>query len=130
MKPLRRFLGKPKSFWACVRSLSQQVGYSKRQDIIVPTPLQMATAFQKLGLDDTKLIVDGRPTALAVELNEYFGERARCLKEIAEPNLMSASQARHEFQRQFAKLRPKCPIPMNKQKGDKKAEAFLTGLVT
>lgn len=129
MRPIGRFLRKPKSFWASVRSLSQQVGYSKGQNIIVPTSVQMAAAFRKLGLDDTKMIVDEKPTPLAVELSEYFAERARCLQDIAEPNLMSAGQAKAEFDKQFAKLKPKCPIPMNKQKGDKKAEAFLTGLV-
>ena len=129
MKPIGRFLRKPKSFWASVRSLSQQVGYSKGQNIIIPTPAQMAVAFLKLGLDETKMIDNEKPTPLAVELHEYFVERARCLQDIAEPNLMSAAQAKAEFDKQFAKLSPKCPIPMNKQKGDKKAEAFLTGLV-
>ena len=89
----------------------------------------MAAAFQKLGLDESKMIDNDKPTPLAVELHEYFFERARCLQDIAEPNLMSAAQAKAEFEKQFAKLSPKCPIPMNKQKGDKKAEAFLTGLV-
>jgi hypothetical protein len=129
MKPISRFLQKPKSFWASVRSLSQQVGYSKGQNIIVPTLEQMAAAFRKLGLDDTKIIANKQPTPLAVDLGAYFAERASCLMEIAEPNLMTASQAKAEFDKQFAKLQPKCPIPLNKQKGDKKAEAFLTGLV-
>lgn len=129
MKPIDKFLRKPKSFWASVRSLSQHVGYSKKDAIIVPTLKQMAGAFESLGLDPTKIIFDKRPTPLAEELHEYFVARADALMQIAEPNLMTAEQAKSEFNSLFARTRPNCPIPLNKQKGEKKAEAFLTGLV-
>lgn len=36
MKPIQHFLNKPKYFWGSVRSLSQQIGYSKNDKIIVP----------------------------------------------------------------------------------------------
>jgi hypothetical protein len=129
MKPIDKFLRKPKSFWASVRSLSQKVGYSKGDAIIIPTVKQMAGAFDDLGLDATKIFVGGRPTPLAEELHEYFTARAEALMQIAEPNLMSAEEAKAEFDALFAQLNPTCPIPLNKQKGEKKAEAFLTALV-
>lgn len=129
MKPIPRFLNKPKSFWASVRSLSQQVGYSKRDTIIVPSVKQMASAFTKLGLDPTRIFYNGAPTDLANELHDYFKERARVLVNEVEPKLLNAEQAKALFEQTRAEFDHKCPIPMNKQKGEKRAEAFLTALV-
>ena len=42
---------------------------------------------------------------------------------------MTADRAKKEFNRLKKKLKPKCPLPMNKQKGRKKAPAFLTGII-
>jgi hypothetical protein len=129
MKPISKFLSKPKSFWASVRSLSQHIGYSKGDCIIVPTILQMVKAFEELGLDSKNIFLHGHPTPLAMELNEYFTARAEKLMQVAKPNLMSAEEAKNEFDTYFSKLKPSCPIPFNKQKGEKKAQAFLTALV-
>src|SRR5262249_5407155 len=128
-KPIDRFVRKPKSFWASVRSLSQHIGYSKRDRIIAPDPKQMAQAFDDLGLDKTKIIFKGQPTLLAEELSDYFAERSRLLMHHVEPRLMDVQAAKKLFTKLHTKLQPKCPIPMNKQKGDKRAEAFLTGIV-
>lgn len=129
MKPIPKFLNKPKSFWASVRSLSQQIGYSKRDTIIVPTVKQMAEAFTALGLDPTRIFHNGAPTDLANELHDYFKERARVLVKEVEPKLLNADQAKALFEQTRAEFDHKCPIPMNKQKGEKRAEAFLTALV-
>lgn len=129
MKPIDKYLRKPKSFWASVRSLSQHIGYSKDDTIIVPSVKQMTDAFKDLGLDSSKIFSGNQPTALAQELHDYFSARANALMNIAEPNLMSAEQAKIEFEKLFSRLKPKCPIPFNKQKEEKKAPAFLTGLV-
>lgn len=128
MRANPRFSGKPKSFWACVRSLSQHLGYSRGDRILVPTVEKMAEAFDDLGLDGTK-IFNGEPTPLGSELAEYFAYRAEVLVDYVQPRLMNAAQARDLFERTRGKLNPCCPIPMNKQKGEKRAEAYLTGLV-
>lgn len=129
MKPNKKFLKKPKSFWASVRSLSQQVGYSKGQTIIVPSFAQMADAFENLGLDSSRILSEGKPTELANELYEYFQDRARVLVDEVEPKLMNAAQAKSLFEETRKGYDHKCPIPMNKQKDEKRAEAFLTGIV-
>ena len=129
MRPIDRFLRKPKSFWASVRSLSQKIGYSKGDTIIVPSVQRMATAFDDLGLDPSRIMVRGKPTLLAKELVRYFTERARVLVNHVEPRLMDAAEARALFEQLREELNPTCPIPMNKQRGDKRAEAYLTGLV-
>lgn len=129
MKPIPRFLNKPESFWASVRSLSQKVGYSKRGTIVIPTVVQMSKAFENLGLDPKSLILEGKPTPLAVDLLDYFTERARVLVAEVEPKLLSTEQAKALFEKTRTEFDHKCPIPMNKQKGEKRTEAFLTALV-
>jgi hypothetical protein len=129
MKPVKKFLKKPKSFWASVRSLSQYIGYSKGETFIVPSIEQMVKAFDELGLNSEKLLLNGNMTPLAIELAEYFESRAAALVAIAEPNLMTAEQAREVFVNLRQELSPKAPIPMNKQKGKKKAEAYFTAIV-
>ncbi len=129
MKPNKNFLNKPKSFWASVRSLSQQVGYSKGNTIIVPSVQKMADAFDKLGLDSSRIIENGEPTEFASELLDYFEERARVLVNEVEPKLLNAEEAKALFEQAQTEFDHTCPIPMNKQKGEKKAAAFLTALV-
>lgn len=129
MRPDEKFLQKPMSFWASVRSLSQQIGYSKGDTIIVPSVDQMAKAFDKLGLDSGRIISDGKPSELALELREYFQARADHLVNSVQHKLLDAEQAKALFEELKAKHNPTCPIPMNKQKGEKKAEAFLTAMV-
>ena len=86
-------------------------------------------AFTKLGLDSTRIFQNGLPTELANELHEFFKERAWVLINKVEPKLLDAEQAKELFRQARSKFDYKCPIPMNKQKGDKRAEAFLTALV-
>ncbi len=128
MRAIDRFLRKPRPFWASVRSLSQQIGYSKKGELIVPTLRQMVSAFKKLELDASALEIDGEPTALAAELLDYFDARATTLTTYVEPRLMDAAKAKAVFDDYRVRLNPNCPIPMNKQKGAKCAEAFLTGI--
>ena len=129
MVPTIRFLYKPKSFWASVRSLSQKIGYSKKGVVIVPTLGDMVKAFSDLHLDPSQLNLNGQPTELGNNLLDYFQERARVLNSEVEPNLMHVEEAKELFERLRHQLRPMCPLPMNKQKGEKRAEACLTCIV-
>ena len=129
MKPNEKFLKKPKSFWASVRSISQAVGYSKNGEIIAPKVGQMVDAFSKLNLDHEHLTSGHSVTEFAQNLEDYFEERARVLSNRIEPRLMDVNQAKAVFDAVRQKSDYRCPIPMNKQKGNKKAIAFFTGLV-
>jgi len=71
MRPIDKFLHKPKSFWASVRSLSQQVGYSKGNTIIIPSIEQMTKAFTDLNLDSKIIFNNDQPTDLANDLNAF-----------------------------------------------------------
>ncbi len=129
MKPINKFLKKPKSFWACVRSISQHVGYSSGDTLLAPNLQQITAAFGDLGLDAVKINQNGNPTQLAADLIEYFSERARLLMAEAQLNLMDAEKAKNLFTELHTALNPTCPIPMNKQKLAMRAPAYLTGIV-
>ena len=91
---------------------------------------EMASAFKDLGLDPAKIQnIDGTATDFANTLHQYFEYRAAILNDHVEPRLMDAERAGRVFHDLKAQLNPQCPIPMNKQKGDKKAEAYLTGII-
>ncbi len=132
MQPHSRFLKQPKAFWACVRTISQQVGYTARGtgQIKIPTENEIEAAFRDLGLDASSLVNDQRkPTPLAISLLDYFTYRANALNLHVEPRLMDATRAKNEFDKLRFKLNPRRPFPMNKQKGTMKAEAYLTSIV-
>lgn len=129
MKPIAKFLKKPKSFWACVRSLSQHIGYSEGDTILVPTLEEMTVAFAELGLDETKLVSEKKPTSLASELLEYFSIRADQLMKEVRPRLMDVDRAKTLFTKLKSELNPTCPLPMNKQTAAKKAEAYFTCII-
>ncbi|HPY31884.1 MAG TPA: hypothetical protein PLT00_13000 [Verrucomicrobiota bacterium] len=131
MKPDDRFQKLSKHFWANVRMLSQHLGYTVRGagEIKVPTIAEINQAFKELELNAEHVVdSNGRPTDFGQLLVAYFQHRGMVLNTFVEPRLMDAKQAKLEFERLRRELRPKCPLPMNKQKGKKKAPAFLTGI--
>ena len=71
----------------------------------------------------------GNPTKFGSTLVGYFERRASILNDTVQPLLMNKSAAEVEFKKLRAALRPKCPLPMNKQKGEKKNFSFLTCIV-
>jgi hypothetical protein len=134
MKPDSRFLNLPKDFWANVRLVSQEVGYTAtirgEKEIKVPSLKEIQKAFALLSLD-TRHLVDGRghATPLGQLLCDYFSYRGSMLRTHVEPSLMMAEEAKDAFERLRAKLKPKCCIPLNKQSGTKKVPAFFTGII-
>lgn len=130
MQPNPKFRHQSKQFWAHVRTIGQQLGYTLNQQVRVYSLEQIRLAMNQVGLGTHHLFdASGQPTALAVLLEEYFVYRADRLNTYVEPRLMDADRARALFEEYFSKLYPTSPIPMNKQKGDKKQPAYLTALV-
>jgi len=132
MKPDKRFVILPKSFWADVRVISQKIGYSVRGKglIKVPTGDEIRAAYAKLSLQSGHLFnKKGKPTKRGRLLLEYFQYRSDVLHKYVKPSLMKANEAKTLFEKLSKKLNSKCPIPMNKQKGDKKAPAFFTSVI-
>jgi len=133
MTPDKRFLNLPKSFWAHVRLISQGVGYTKRgeKSIKVPSLQEIQKVFKTLTLGTEHIInaETNKATDFGRLLLKYFRYRADILHRQAEPNLMNVSEAKKAFNTLKKKLRPACPIPMNKQKGKKKTPAYFTGMI-
>ncbi|WP_199296388.1 hypothetical protein [Leptolyngbya sp. FACHB-711] len=132
MKANSLFLNQPKSFWANVRTISQHVGYTLRQNaqIKVPNINEMCSAMRDLGLDSSHIASEpGIPTEFGELLSAYYEYRAEALNNHVQHNLMNVSRAREVFTELKESLTPSCPIPMNKQKGEKKAEAYFTGII-
>ncbi len=140
MIPDERFLRQPKRFWANVRLLSQHIGYTERSAakreqegggyIKVPNLSEINDAFSALDLtSDHVCISPTNLTPFGQILIKYFRYRAQILNEQVSRNLMNGSEAKYEFDRLKKKLEPGCPIPMNKQKGNKKAPAYFSGIV-
>lgn len=132
MKPQARFQQQPRDFWAYVRLLGQEIGYSEHGagKIKVPTLEEIERCFKTLKLDaDRMKSPNGQLTKFGDDLLAYLEVRARVLNRIVEPLLMDATTAKREFELLKKKLKPRCPIPMNKQKGDKKKPAYLTAII-
>ena len=132
MRPDSRFLKLPKDFWAHVRLISQEVGYTVRGKgrVKAPSADEIKMVMDKLSLSSTHIwSADENVTNFGKLLLEYFDYRASVLHGRVESLLMNAEDAKDLFQKLRNQLRPKCPIPMNKQKGRKRSPAFFTGII-
>lgn len=132
MKPSDTFLKLPKTFWASVRLISQEVGYTERGTgrIKVPSTDQIRIRLERCGVDFDKLQNQRFGSNTFGELlTDYFAYRAETLYSFVEPHLMDVKRARKTFEIYFKKLKPSRRVPMNKQTGEKKFPAYLTGLV-
>ncbi len=132
MTPDPRFIKLPKSFWAFVRLIGQECGYTKRGkgEILVPSREQVENRLEKIDIASgglTRELLSG--VSIWDKLTEYFEHRADILHRHVEPSLMDAQAAKQEYESLKKKLKPKCPLPMNKQRGTKKAPAYFTCMV-
>jgi hypothetical protein len=131
VKPDPRFLRLPKSFWANVRTISQQIRYTKRGagQVKVPDVLEIERSLHDLGLSAGHLVQAGQPTKLGTLLLDYFRHRADVLNRLVEPSLMDLDQAKALFRQISGCHKHACPLPLNKQKGKKKSPAYFTCII-
>lgn len=111
--------------------INQKVGYTNRGigTIKVPSIQDIKSAYDKLGLDSSKIVLNNKATAFGSLLIEYFQFRADFLTNHIEPNLQTLAQAKALFTKLKADLNPTCPEPLNKQKGEKKGPAYFTSTI-
>ncbi|WP_352339586.1 hypothetical protein [Psychrobacter sp. 16-MNA-CIBAN-0192] len=140
MKANLDFLQQPPEFWAYVRTISQEIGYTathtnketkvKTKSILIPSRNDVLKAFAKLGLSLNAIENEaGELTAFGKTLFDYFSYRSEIITNFVRGNLMDKDEAEAVFYSLFNELDPQCPLPMNKQKGDKKNYSYLTGMV-
>ncbi len=132
MKPDARFQNQSLTFWANVRTISECLGYTDRKtgDIKVFRVEDIQAAFSKLGLTTQEIMDrDQNLTKFGAALLSYFRYRSNTINKQVKPKLMNKRGAGSEFSKLRRRLRPNCPVPMNKQRGKKKGPAYLTAIV-
>jgi hypothetical protein len=132
MKPDQQFLKQTKDFWANVRTISEQAKYTDKKTghVKVPSVSEMKGALRSVGLASTHILDErDEPVYFGQTLFAYFQHRADVVNGYIRPRLMDIERARAEFERLYARHSPSCPIPMNKQTGEKKTWAYLTGII-
>lgn len=134
MKGDPRYINLGTEFWTAVRMISSQQGYTVRQrsgagPIKVHDRASLLRFVNESQIDTSAFIKDGKLTDLGTLLLEYFAYRADVLNNGVAGNLMNLEKARGLYEDLLQEYRPRWPVVMNKQKGEKKGPAYLTGIV-
>lgn len=118
-----RFLGKSERFWAHAKFISERVGYSQRGSA------QLRTHSAGAALDvfrEKNLSIE---QSLLQEVINYLNWRASVLNNRVSQLFMTREQAAAEFKILYDRIKPTKPLPMNKQKGEKRHPAYLASMV-
>jgi hypothetical protein len=135
MKASERYGSQPREFWAHVRLVSEHLGYSlsarkgQKKGLRRFGIKDIARALSERGLTTGHVLAGSTPTRFGQLLEGYLNYRADLLEKEVEPALMREGEARKAFERLRRRHRPTCSLPMNKQKGEKRHEAYLVGIV-
>lgn len=130
MKANPHFQNLPLEFWSNVKLISQQIGYFRKGTFIIPNSQQITDIYTQRGLSTVKVVDEnGSLTELGNLIIDYFSYRRDVLIADVEANLMRVAEAKEVFNNLKAEYNPKAPLPFNKQKGEKRDYAFLTGIV-
>jgi hypothetical protein len=126
MRPVDEFRHQQPEFWALVKLVSQEIGYSERGTGRIKRydAGAIADALRRRGLDPS-----GRDATLE-RVAAYVGKRAELLEEFVRPNLMDRGEARELFEDIRGRVDPPASLlTMNKQKQEKRHYAYLTCIV-
>jgi hypothetical protein len=133
MLPFVRFISRDDEFWAYVRMFSERIGYTERGR---GRPKQytikdLVKATKKEGMPMAVVINEEHdtPTHLAEDVLEYMNARSKVLIDRVKPNLLVREEARAIYEELLNRYDPEMRAPMNKQKGEKRHPAYLTGIV-
>lgn len=130
MKPNLLFKNQGHDFWAIVKYASEQAGYTSRKTRTRPsilrilTPTQIKETLKERSIDPCTITAETYDLVAA-----YISYRAKVLTEEVEPALMNRDEARLCFEEVKARVNPKIAATMNRQKGEKRHEAYLSSMV-
>jgi hypothetical protein len=126
-----KFLNQSPEFWANVKLISQKIGYTDRKTkaIKIPSIMEIELAYNKLGLDTSKIISNNNVTDFGALLISYFEFRADFLYNKIRTNLQTLTEIKEIYAQLKEKLTPTCPEPLNKQKGEKQGPAYFTAII-
>ena len=130
MEPSPAFSNQTPEFWAVVKLASQLLGFSVRKTKTTASRVMTYTADDLVeALRERDLDPSGHGDVIE-HVAKYSVERARLMEEIVRPNLMDRGEARKLFEEvSDGDAFPPELISMNKQKGDKRHEAYLASIV-
>ena len=126
MQAFNTFKDMDASFWALVRFVSENLGYTERgEGIVKKYPINTIRALCKeRGINASEEVI--------VSVAQYSKMRADLLNNFAQKMLMDAQAASEEF-RNWEMLHRignyYCKLPLNKQKGEMKQIAFFTAII-
>lgn len=132
MIPNKDYFIQDRIFWSHIKFLSEKLGYSSRGDSKMRTysNQEILTTMRGSGLRTAHLLRSSiKGEKYLNKIVNYLNFRSRLLEEYVAPNLMNREQAKKTFEQLRKEIKPKCKLPMNKQKGVKKHYAYLTGIV-
>lgn len=154
MRADARFIEQGSAFWAYVRAITEALRSSRRgTDRVAAFTLdEMIQALRNLNRPAEKLGTSSAPTELGILLKDYFQYRADLLNEQVRRDLMIASEAEELYSQVRSSVAQGAPtpvldrngkvvaetvtvagrvirVPMNKQKNEKRAPSYLTGIV-
>ena len=105
-------------------------GIRRTKRVLVPTLAQVVSALSERGLQTSHVVSpDGDLERLGRDLLGYFDYRAGVLNDFVEPRLMDADEAKGLFEQVSQAHVGSCPLPLNKQKHEKGAPAYFTGII-
>lgn len=126
MQAFDEFSNMPTSFWALVKFVSQEIGYTNRALKSIRTYSEREIVEL---LESHNMAVDMN---LIRDVVDYSQLRADALNGFARENLMDAQSVREEFDRLYEVYcynNLLCNLPMNKQKGEMKQIAYFTAII-
>ncbi|MFR9652121.1 MAG: hypothetical protein SNG35_08890 [Rikenellaceae bacterium] len=138
MKPNKQFVGLDLEFWSNVKLLNQKLGYVVRATkanpnpnpmFVIPSVDDVIRVFAENNLNPSKLLQNGAFTNLGQQIIDYMTYRGKVLTIDVQPRLMDKNKAKQLFYQIKQAKDYSCPLPLIKQKGDKKDFAFLTCIV-
>lgn len=133
MKPNPLFLHKPQRFWANVKLISEQSGYSIRVRGGAQKTLRKYTledvqkVYTQEGLDD-KFVA--KEAAFFSDVLAYLNYRADILNTSVQPLFMNREEAKQAHDALVLSTGSTRIATMNKQKGDKRHPAYLASMVS
>lgn len=129
MRANSAFTNQSHEFWACVKLLSQRLGYSKKGVVIIPTEKRVKKVFSTLKLSKDKIFTKDGTTEFGKKLFSYFTFRAHILNSEVQHNLMNIDEAKALYEKVVGQYQPRSKPVYNKQKGVKKTIAYFTNII-
>jgi hypothetical protein len=131
MRAFEQFANQNRDFWANVKLISEQIGYTNRKTGLLRsyTYSEIIESLREANLRFDHLHHEGKLTTFGQQVLDYLEARRDLIQTKIIPNLMNRTEAKKEFDTLRRRVQPKCNLPMNKQKGTKRHHAYLTGIV-